>query len=229
MAHTRRLPVDIRKLQGQGDEGVLILRLMMACNDLTTANQSLGMYRNDAREKTDYVRWGATMYFVRLQLSHLHEALKVVSEIRNHPKLLRLVGNCPGGSAECFARLLSFADGGANEGAFHKYVELVRHKVTFHYDRRKVGAALNDRARRRGDAAHFMTIADDIGRVRFQVADDLVDTLVCHHIWGIAPGADAGIEADQVANFGFTICKTLVDFAVTLITRYIEKNALLTR
>jgi homoserine O-acetyltransferase len=35
MAHTRRLPVDICKLQGQGDEGVLILRLMMACNDLT--------------------------------------------------------------------------------------------------------------------------------------------------------------------------------------------------
>jgi hypothetical protein len=229
MAHTRTLPVDIRKLQSQGDEGVLMLRLMMACNDLTTANQALGMYSKDTREKVDYIRRGATMYFVRLQLSHLHEALKVVSDIRSRPKLLRLVDDCPGGSAECFARLLSFADGGTNEGAFHKYVELVRHKVTFHYDRRKVGAALNDRARRRGDTAHFMTIADDIGRVRFQIADDLVDTLVCHHIWGIAPGSNAGIEADQIANFGFTICKTLVDFSRALIMRYIEKNALFTR
>lgn len=95
MAHARRLPVDIRKLQSQGDEGVLILRLMMACNDLTTANQALGMSYKDTREKTDYIRRGSTMYFVRLQLSHLHEALEVVSEIRDHPKLLRVIEDCP--------------------------------------------------------------------------------------------------------------------------------------
>ena len=187
MARTRTLPVDIRKLQRCGDEGVVVLRLMMACNDLITANQALGMWREDTREKMDYIRRGSAMYFVRLQLSHLHEALKVVSEIQNYPKLLRLVADCPGESAECFARLISFSEGGANEGAFHKYVELVRHKVTFHYDRRKVGAALNDRARRRGDRAHHMTIADDIRRVRFQVADDLVDTFgVSSHLGNLA-------------------------------------------
>lgn len=169
------------------------------------------------------------MYFVRLQLSHLHEALEVVSQIRDHPKLLRLIDDCPTGGTDCFAQLLNFAKGGSNESQFRQYVKLVRNKVTFHYNADKVGAALGDRARRRGDKAHYITIADDIGRVRFQVADDLVDTLVCHHIWGIAPDADAGIEADQIANFGFTILKTLVDFAGTLITRYVERNALFTR
>lgn len=166
MARTRTLLVDINKLHSQGDEGGVVLRLMMACNDLTTANQALGKCREDTCEKTDYIRRGAALYFVRLQLSHLYEALKVVKEIQKYPELVSLADECPGGATECFARLLSYANGGANEVDFRNYVELVRHKVTFHYDPRKVAIALTDRARRRGNTAHLMTIADDIRRVR---------------------------------------------------------------
>ena len=34
------------------------------------------------------------MYFVRLQLAHLHEGLKVIEEIRNDPVLKALVDRC---------------------------------------------------------------------------------------------------------------------------------------
>ena len=74
-----------------------------------------------------------------------------------------------------------------------------------------------------------MTIADDIRRVRFQVADDVVNTLVCHHLWRIRPTGETLIEADRIADFGFQIFKRLLDFAGTLITRYVERNALFTR
>lgn len=202
---------------------------MMACNDLTTANQALGKCREETGERTDYIRRGAQLYFVRVQMSHLHEALKVIREIQKYPALSSLVDECPGGAAESFAWLLNFAEGGIHEKEFRNYVELVRHKVTFHYDPRKVASALADRARRRGDTAHYMTIADDIRRVRFQVADDVVNTLVCHHIWGIKPTGETQIEADRIAEFGFQIFKRLLDFAGTFITRYIERNALFTR
>ena len=66
MARTRSLLVSIRKLDRQGDEGVIVLRLMMACNDLTTANQALGACREGRSERTDYIRRGAELYFVRL-------------------------------------------------------------------------------------------------------------------------------------------------------------------
>ena len=125
-----------------------------------------------------------------------------------------------------FAQLLCFADGGTHQGDFRKYVELVRHKVTFHYDKPKIQTALSDRAPRRGDAAHLVTVADDIRRFRFQIADDLVNTLVCHHVWGIAPGTDTQIEADQIARFGFRTYKIFLDFAGTFIMRYIEKNTI---
>jgi len=228
MARTRTLLVNIRKLHRQGDEGVIVLRLMMACNDLTTANQALGACLEDNCEKTDYIRRGAAMYFVRLQMAHLHEALKIVSEIRGYQSLLSLINDCPKGTSDRFAQLLCFADGGTHRSDFHKYVELVRHKVTFHYDKRTIQAALSDRARRRGDAVHLMTVADDIRQVRFQVADDLINTLVCHHVWGIAPGTDTQIEADRIADFGFRIYKIFLQFAGTFIERYVERNAVFT-
>ena len=228
MARTRTLLVNIRKLDRQGSEGVVVVRLMMACNDLTTANQALGACLENKGGRVDYIRRGGAMYFVRLQIAHLHEALKIVSQIRRYPRLLSLINDCPGETSDHFAQLLSFADGGAHQGDFRKYVELVRHKVTFHYDERKIQAALSDRARRRGDAAHFMTLSDDVRRVRFQVADDVVNTLVCHHVWGIAPGAEAQIEADRIADLGFRIYKIFLEFAVAFIMRYVEKNAVFT-
>jgi hypothetical protein len=225
MARTRTLLVSIQKLDRQGDEGVIVLRLMMACNDLTTANQALGACREDKDGKTDYIRRGAAMYFVRLQMAHLHEALKIVNEIRGYPSLLSMIDDCPGQTSDHFAQLLCFVDGGTQRGDFLKYVELVRHRVTFHYDKRTIKRALSDRARRKGDAAHLMTVADDIRRVRFQIADDLVNTLVCHHVWGIPSGTDTQIEADRIADFGFRIYKAFLEFARTFIERYVEKNA----
>jgi hypothetical protein len=225
MAHIRTLLVDVRKLDRQGEEGAIVVSLMMACNDLTAANQALGACRDDSDEKTDYIRRGAAMYFIRLQMAHLHEALKIVKRINTHANLLSLINDCPDGTADHFAELLCFAEGGTKRCDFKKYVGSVRNKIAFHYDKEKIKSALSDRARRRGDVAHFMTVADDIRRVRFQVADDLVNTLVCHHVWEIATDADTRIVADQKADFGFKIYKIFLDFAGVFITRYVEKNA----
>jgi hypothetical protein len=166
---------------------------------------------------------GAALYFVRLQMAHLHEALKIVNEIQGRPNLRRLVDECH--ATDLFDQLLTFAKGGPQRGDFQRYVELVRHKVTFHYDQDMVQAALDDRAGRRGDTAHFVTLADDISRVRFQVADDLVNTLVCHQIWEITPGPEAQTEADRIADFGFRIYETFLDFAATFIAHYVRLRA----
>jgi hypothetical protein len=129
MARTRTLLVDIRKLQRQGAEGATVLRLMMACNDLTTANQALGASREDTCEKTAYIRRGAAMYFVRLQMAHLHEALKVVREIQGFQRLRNLVDDCPGDAADLFAQLLSFAGGSAQHDDFLKVSVRATHLV----------------------------------------------------------------------------------------------------
>lgn len=162
MARTRTVLVDIRKLQKLEAEGVIVLRLMMACNDIVTANKALGACRTDADEKAGYIRRGEAMYHVRLQLGHLKEALDIVRQIRDSPRLQAFIGRCPVGTANDFAELLSFTRGGARHREFRQYIELVRHKVTFHYDSGMVTSALRDRALRRGETAHFMTFADGL-------------------------------------------------------------------
>lgn len=229
MARVRTLLVDLGKIQRLGDEGALVLQLMMACNDLAAANQALGRCREDTSERTRSVRRGTSLYFVRLQLAHLKEALDIIHEIHDCPNLREIVDDCPRPIPEYFVKLLTFAKGGTREREFVKYVALVRHKITFHYDHRIIQAALNHRSRRRGHIAHFMTIADDARLFRFEIADDLVDTLITHTLWKVAPSAQTSVDADQIAELCFGIFTTLMDFAGTFATRYMEKNALFTR
>jgi hypothetical protein len=229
MARTRTLLVDIRKLERQGADGATVLCLMMALNDFATANQALGAIREDTSERTDYIRRGAGMYFVRVQMAHLYEAIELISAIDASPTLRQLVDACPGDAAEKFSELLNFAQGASPKEHVRKYLQLVRNKIAFHYDRDKVLTALSDRAARRGDAAHLMTISDDFRRVRFQVADDLVNTLVCHHIFDIDPADDVEGEVERILDIGFTIWKTFADFAGLFVTKYIQERATFTR
>jgi hypothetical protein len=229
MPTTRTLLVDIRKLERQGDEGLIALRLMIACNDLTTVNHALARCRKDTSERTQYVDQGSEMYFIRLQIAHLNEALKVIVDLRDHPNLRRMVDDCHGSIADYFVRLLSFAPGETNQKQFLKYVELVRHNITFHYDKGRIRAALKDRSKRLGDTAHFMTIADHVGLIRFRVADDVISTLIYRQIWKIPLDADLDIEVKRISEVCSELCEKLIKFAKAFLNHYVEKNALFTR
>jgi hypothetical protein len=71
MGQTRTLFMDIRKLDRQGDDAAIVLRLMMACNDLVLVNSILGKYKNDQSPSTEYIRRGAGLYLIRVQIAHL--------------------------------------------------------------------------------------------------------------------------------------------------------------
>jgi hypothetical protein len=225
MARTTTLYVDIRKLARDGPEGAIVMRLMMALNDLATANEALGRVRAETCEKTEYIRRGAQMYFVRIQMGHLREAFLLLEEIDKSRNLRSLVDLCPDETASLFSKLLRFAKGGAEHDDFLRYVELVRHNIAFHYSPKKVLAALRDRATRWRNLQHRITLSDDFRLVRCQIADDVVNTLVCHHLWAIPPGPDTQGKADQITGTCFEIYRMLVDFVAGFVKTYIEKHA----
>src|SRR6266436_2097753 len=130
MAGTRTLFVNIQKLERQGADAGIILRLMMACNDLTLANQALGRYGED---RTEYIRRGAGLYFVRVQIGHLHECLNVIRDIKRSPILRALIGRCPLRVQKRFETLMMYAEGGSKRQEFADHFELVRHNTAFHY------------------------------------------------------------------------------------------------
>jgi hypothetical protein len=83
MSRTHTKIISYQKLEARGKSAVLIVKLMMACNDLQLTNEALSEWSKEQPRSRQYREKGAQIYFVRLQFAHLHEALKIVDQIRD--------------------------------------------------------------------------------------------------------------------------------------------------
>ncbi len=81
MARTSCVKVDFDALYRRGADGVTVVKLMMACNDLTLANHAQSQWEPPTTAALRYRAQGARQYFVRLQIGHLQEGLVVIKEV----------------------------------------------------------------------------------------------------------------------------------------------------
>lgn len=224
MARLLMRPVRFDQLQSKGRESAIVVKLMMACNDLSLANQALEDWKKTTeRERRDRKR-GAGMYFVRVELSHLHEALKIIHQLERTPTLRALVEQCDARTQESYAEVLAHAYGGAKHGRFQQLVEQMRHKVAFHYDDsgKLIWWAIEDRASRPDGNHSSITRASEAHRWRFDVADDVVDSMVVRKFWQIPRSADLREEADKIADEVHAVLLRFVDFCGEFIWKYCE-------
>ena len=198
---------------------------MMACNDLVLVNSILGRYTADQAPSADYIRRGAGLYLVRVQMAHLYECFDVIRDIAASANLQAFMNRCPPHIGERFGTLAKYIPGGVNEEELEKNFGIVRSAITFHYDRKLIRRALLDRSRRQSPPLHKITTSQDIRRIRFEVADDIIDTLVCRHIWKIPMDAAMPDNANRFADSGFQLFRTVLDFAVPFVERFIEEFA----
>jgi hypothetical protein len=227
MSRSRTVFIDLQRLSSCGNDASIIIRLMMACNDLFLANQFLSMCQGAQPPIHKHVQRGAMMYFVRLQCGHLNEAMKIITEIKQDKKLCDEVKKCSRPAQESFTELTSCLSGGANEKKFNQDVGKIRHNTVFHYDERArlIKTALRDRAGRQAARPSKITTGDRINLIRFELADDIIDTIVCRQIWGIPRQSNLREEADRHAKFGSDLCKSFLVFSDEFILRYIEDRA----
>jgi hypothetical protein len=66
----------------QGPRGPILIRLMTALSDLTIASEGFGRWKDEEQPGLQRVREAANRYFVRMQIGHLHEALRIIDDIR---------------------------------------------------------------------------------------------------------------------------------------------------
>lgn len=204
--------IDFSEMATRSKESALLLRLMMAANDIAIANRGLEMFDELPRLQA-HVRRGARLYFVRLQLGHLSEALKLIGSIERMPSLRRQVSGAGRLAKTDYERLLRCLRGGPDNPRFRQVVKAVRDKTVFHYDGRQVGRALRDRASREDGRISKITRGDNMRLWRLEVADDIVDTIVCRQLWRIPRSADLRKEADANAMFGHEIAVAFLNFA----------------
>jgi hypothetical protein len=225
MSRTQTIFVDLSRLLFQKEKASLIIRLMMAGNDISLANQCLSKYKEDHGRMSKHAQRGALMYFVRLQCGHLKEAMDLVQEICDDQDLYDRINRCSTHAQGCFDNLKNCLNGGPDHKKFKDYVMKVRHKTVFHYDRKLVERALEDRANRQEARTSHITRGDHITLWRFNLADDIVDSIICRHIWKIPRKADLRQQADQIADFGSNLCVSFLDFCGEFIFSYIQENA----
>ncbi len=224
MPETQTLYVSFRKLCGSAHSTV-VLRLMMAFNDISRANHSLSKYKREQPRVRRHVQMGARMYFVRLQCGHLNEAMKVIREIRDDAALQAEVSRCSAEAQAAFDKLTSCLDGSPGATNFKRYVGAIRNKTAFHYDPNMTLAALNDRAGRDEASTSTITAGDDLSLWRFEAADYIMDSVVVCQLWKIPHTADLRIEADRIADYCADICLSFLIFACEFAFGYMTRNA----
>ena len=90
-----------------------------------------------------------------------------------------------------------------------------------------VDKALTDRASRSEARRSKITRGDHISLWRFELADDIVDSVVCRQIWKIPRNANLRQEADLKADYGSELCQSFLDFSGEFIFRFIEDHAVI--
>lgn len=198
---------------------------MMVCNDIALANQCLKKFKEEQSKIRKPVQRGALMYFVRLQCGHLNEGLKIIQEINDNRNLSEGIERCSQAAKDSFKRLANCLKNGTENKKFEKYVERIRHKTIFHYDKKLVERALSDRASREEAKRSKITLGDDISLFRFEVSDDIVDSMVCRYICNIPRNADIRKEIDEIMVWASDIGKSLLDFGGEFIYKYIQEHA----
>lgn len=224
MSRTSTKCVSFEALEAKGESAILVIRLMMACNDLSLANHALTEWRNEQHKNLKARQPGAGMYFVRIQMAHLYEGLKVLEALRDNQSLMSLVRQCDQQTQQSFSNLEPFLTGGSNRSELEQIVGQIRNNLTFHYNDKNEGKlikwAVSDRAARtearfstitRGDAPHLW---------HFKVADDIVDSIAMRKIWRIPREADGRSEIDKIMIRARQICLWFLDFSGEFIWRY---------
>jgi len=214
--------LNFENLRNQGQCAVTVAKLMMACNDLSLANEALSGWKEKDSKMMKQRQIGAGMYFVRTQLAHLHEGLKVIDSIRKDKALTSLLRRCDNLTQESFRQLEEFLPGGSKRAEFERLVGRVRHNLTFHYDEsgKLIERAIEDRASRSEARISSVTRGNTAYLWHFKAPDDLVDSIVVRQIWNIPRNADLRVEADKIADQVHQIFLWFMDFSGEFIWNY---------
>ena len=206
--------VQFEKLVGHGELGQVMVPLMMACNDFSLAKESLGTWRNAKTRKEEMRAPGALRYFLRLQISHVCEAMDIIDEIERSTTLRAAVA-----AADCRTQLSYASLKRFKKSPRWKTMKLIRNKVAFHYDPVWVKKAIERLDKKNTSLRATVSMGNEALDWYFEPADMVEDSIVVRQIFNIAEGADVRVETDKILVELQNIAATFGDFA-----RYFVKH-----
>lgn len=151
---------------------------------------------------------GAKMYFVRLMIAHIFEALKVINKINGDPELKNAVGQCDQKTQGLFNKAAAII---GTEPA--KKMKKVRDNITFHYLHDKIDTALTSLAKKFPNDKRPISIGERTIDWYYEPSDRIIDNAVLREIFEIPEDADLGVELKKVIESIQSIGDDLGSFA----------------
>jgi hypothetical protein len=198
---------------------------MMACNDMQLANEALHSWKEDQPRDKQYRQPGAKMYFIRIQMAHLYEGLKILAEIRRDERLMTLLSTCDSETQASFRKLEAYVKGGERRALLDRIIGQVRHNLTFHYNEtgKLIEQAISEIAAIPGGHYSRVTRGSNAYLWHFEVGDEITDKIVIRYIWKIPYDKTVREEADAIADQMHEIFLAFLDFAGEFIWKYAEQ------
>jgi hypothetical protein len=212
MSSTTRI-IQLSRIASQGDLGSVLIRLMIAINDMALAHDALRLWAEEEEHSRKHRERGGKIYFVRLQISHIYEALSIVKEIRDSPALMKAVERSSRRTQAAFEKLAQFID----SDKFEKIMGRIRNNLTFHYDPKTIGRALQALLEKHPTALGSISLGDDPLDWYCEPGDMIVDRAGVRDIFKVPEGVDVREETDRIIMYLHGIVQIFGGFAASLI------------
>lgn len=173
-------------IASKGELGSVLIRLMMVINDMSLAMDAQRRWTEEAKAERQHRERGAKIYFIRLQVSHIYEAMKIVEETRDSPALMRAVDRSDPFTKKGFAALLAFIA----SPEFRKVMGRIRNNLTFHYDPTTIERALASLVAKHPGTCGSMSLGDEPHNWFFEPGDMVGERATVREIFEVPEGAD---------------------------------------
>jgi hypothetical protein len=215
---SRTWTAKISTLTADEELASVIVRLMMVLNDIAIANDGLGEWTFTKNPKKLSRQAGGRLYYGRMLMSHVFEALGIIEDIKKSETLKAAVQNCDAKTRASFDAVVAFLT-----CADYKMLLQIRNSAGFHYDRKRAINALKQIDRKFPDLHFAYTLGHAPLDWYFELGDAVSDRIVVRDIFGAAEGQDVRASIDPILMRLHTMAMAFNDFAGHFIRQKLKR------
>ena len=196
----------------------VLIRLMLAENDISLAADANDFWAETSEQRRVHLKERARRYFIRLIMSHVHEALKIIEEINKNPNLKAAVDQCDARTGENFRKLVAILNS-RERGQLNRF----RNNATFHYDKETSADHLQAVIAADPTATWSYSVGSTPLDWSFELGDAVMDRMVVRFVLGADEPRSAARtqKVDEIAMRVYETSTTFTNFAQSFIERHI--------
>jgi hypothetical protein len=217
MGRSRTWFVKASTIANQSELSGTLIRLMLSVNDISLASDANDEWAAATEKRRMARKNSARMYFVRILMSHVYEALLIVRDLSQSQALRAAVDKCDTQTVAAFRSLETFID-----SSEMKALDTLRNRASFHYDRQLPERSLREIAHQSPNKSWSYSMGSEALDWYFELGDAVMDRIVIRDVLGLKlpKGPERTKKTEEVAGRLQEISITFTNFAAHFVRHY---------